>query len=152
MALTKYSYEQEHGVFRAISEGYKQAGNEHWGVTGAAGGFGQYIKDNKLRTALFPLAVASIVFTAMHMKAGFVSAAEASGFLAKTASYFVGTNQAIAASLPGFIGTGVAGQIVAGAIMIIAAVAAIYGICQVASKLKDAVVEALKGEEKGKTA
>ncbi|WP_065094697.1 MULTISPECIES: hypothetical protein [unclassified Wolbachia] len=149
MALTKYNYEQEHSVFRAISEGYTQAGNEHWGVTGAAGGFGQYIKDNKLRTALFPLAVASIVFTAMHMKAGFVSAAEASGFLAKTASYFVGTNQAIAASLPGFIGTGVAGQIVAGAIMAIAAAAVLYGTYQVASKLKDVAFEACKGKEKG---
>ncbi|WP_265040006.1 hypothetical protein [Wolbachia endosymbiont (group A) of Trypoxylon clavicerum] len=144
MALTKYNYEQEHSVFRAISEGYTQAGNEHWGVTGAAGGFGQYIKDNKLRTALFPLAVASIVFTAMHMKAGFVSAAEASGFLAKTASYFVGTNQAIAASLPGFIGTGVAG-----AIMAIAAAAVLYGTYQVASKLKDVAFEACKGKEKG---
>ncbi|WP_341822885.1 hypothetical protein [Wolbachia endosymbiont (group A) of Clivina fossor] len=148
MVLTKYNYEREHSVFRAISEGYKKPDNGHWRVTGAAGGFGEYIKDNKLRTALFPLAVASVVFTAMHMKAGFVSAAEASGFLAKTASYFVGTNQAIAASLPGFIGTGVAGQIVAGAIMAIAAAAVLYGTYQVASKLKDVVVEAWKGEGK----
>lgn len=151
MALTKYNYEQEHGVFRAILKGYRQAG-DYLGILGAASGAGQYAMHNKGRTALFLVAVPSIVLTAMHMKAGFVSAAEASGFLAKTASYFVGTNQAIAASLPGFIGTGVAGQIVAGAIMIIAAVAAIYGICQVASKLKDAVVEELKGEEKGKKA
>ncbi|NEV49128.1 hypothetical protein EUZ93_01195 [Wolbachia pipientis] len=148
MALTKYNYEPEHSVFCAISEGYKKAGDEHWKVTGAAGGFGQYIKDNKLRTALFPLAVASVVFTAMHMKAGFVSAAEASGFFAKTSSYFVGTNQAIAASLPGFIGTGVAGQIVAGAIMAIAAAAVLYGTYQVASKLKDVAVETCKGKEK----
>lgn len=149
MALTKYNYDPEHNVFYAISKGYKEAGDEHWGITGAAGGFGQYIKDNKLRAALFPLAVASVVFTAMHMKAGFVSAAEASGFLAKTSSYFVGTNQAIAASLPGFIGTGVAGQIVAGAIMAIAAAAVLYGTYQVASKLKDVAVEACKGKEKG---
>ncbi|WP_265017414.1 hypothetical protein [Wolbachia endosymbiont (group A) of Epistrophe grossularia] len=149
MALTEYNYEQEHSVFHAISEGYKNPDNGHWGVTGAAGGLGQYIKDNKLRTALFPVAVASVVFTAMHMKAGFVSAAEASRFLAKTASYFVGTNQAIAASLPGFIGTGVAGQIVAGAIMTIAAAAVLYGTYQVASKLKDVVVEASNKAEKG---
>ncbi len=149
MTLTNYEYKDGDGVFHAISEGYKQAGNEHWGVTGAAGGFGKYIKDNKLRTALFPVAVASVVFTSMHMKAGFVSAAEASGFLAKTASYFVGTNQAIAASLPGFIGTGVAGQIVAGAIMAIAAIAVLYGTYQIASKLKDVAVEAWEG--KGKT-
>ncbi len=149
MALTEYNYEQEHGVFRTILEGYRQAGGEHWGVTGAAGGFGQYVKDNKLRTALFPLAVASVVFTAMHMKAGFVSAAEASGFFAKTASYFVGTNRAMAASLPGFIGTGVAGQVAAGAMMAIAAAAVLYGAYQVASKLKDVAVEGCKGIEKG---
>ncbi|WP_264736067.1 hypothetical protein [Wolbachia endosymbiont (group A) of Rhinocyllus conicus] len=149
MALTKYNYKQGDSVFRAILEGYKDPDNEHWGITGAAGGLGQHIKNNKLRTALFLLAVASVVFTAMHMKAGFVSAAEASGFLAKTASYFVGTNQAIAASLPGFIGTGVAGQIVAGAIMAIAAAAVLYGTYQVASKLKDVVVEAWEG--KGQT-
>ncbi|MDE5061952.1 hypothetical protein [Wolbachia endosymbiont of Drosophila tsacasi] len=148
MTLTNYKYKDGDGVLHAILEGYKQPGNEHWGVTGAAGGFGQYIKNNKLRTALFPLAVASVVFTAMHMKAGFVSAAEASGFLAKTASYFVGTNQAIAASLPGFIGTGVAGQIVAGAIMAIAAIAVLYGTYQVALKLKDVAVEAWEGKEK----
>ncbi|WP_353275992.1 hypothetical protein [Wolbachia endosymbiont (group A) of Pipizella viduata] len=148
MALTNYKYKEGDGIFHAISEGYKKPDNGHWGVTGAAGGLGQYIKDNKLRTALFPVAVASVVFTAMHMKAGFVSAAEASGFLAKTASYFVGTNQAIAASLPGFIGTGVAGQIVAGAIMTIAAAAVLYGTYQVASKLKDVAVEAWKGEGK----
>ncbi|MDE5060584.1 MULTISPECIES: hypothetical protein [Wolbachia] len=146
--MTLTNYKDGDGVLHAISEGYKQPGNEHWGVTGAAGGFGQYIKNNKLRTALFPLAVASVVFTAMHMKAGFVSAAEASGFLAKTASYFVGTNQAIAASLPGFIGTGVAGQIVAGAIMAIAAIAVLYGTYQVALKLKDVAVEAWEGKEK----
>ncbi|MFP3032692.1 MAG: hypothetical protein ACEY3M_16780 [Wolbachia sp.] len=148
MALTKYNYEQEHGALCAILEGYRQA-DDYWGIPGAAGGAGQYAMHNKWRTALFPVAVASFIFTAMHMKAGFVSAAEASGFLAKTASYFVGTNQAIAASLPGFIGTGVAGQIVAGAIMIIAAVAAVYGTYQVASKLKDVAVEACKGKEKG---
>ncbi|MDE5057625.1 hypothetical protein OZD61_02315 [Wolbachia endosymbiont of Drosophila bocki] len=151
MALTDYKYEEGDGIFRAISEGYMKS-EKCWGIHGAAGGAGQYAVHNKGRTALFPLAVASIVFTAMHMKAGFVSAAEASGFLAKTASYFVGTNQAIAASLPGFIGTGVAGQIVAGAIMAIAAVAAVaavYGTYQVASKLEDVAAEELKG--KGQT-
>ncbi len=75
------------------------------------------------------------------MKAGFVSAAEASGFFAKTASYFVGTNRAMAASLPGFIGTGVAGQVAAGAMMAIAAAAVLYGAYQVASKLKDVAVD-----------
>ncbi|WP_338482482.1 hypothetical protein [Wolbachia endosymbiont (group A) of Ophion costatus] len=145
MALTNYKYGKGDGIFHAISEGYIQA-EKYWGIPGGAGGAGQYAMHNKGRTALFPLAVASVVFTAMHMKAGFVSAAEASGFLAKTASYFVGTNQAIAASLPGFIGTGVAGQIVAGAIMAIAAVAAVCGTYQVASKLKDVAVEASKGK------
>ncbi|WP_265035995.1 hypothetical protein [Wolbachia endosymbiont (group A) of Anomoia purmunda] len=145
MALTKYNYEQEHGVFHAISEGYKRA-DDYWGIPGAASGAGQYAMHNKGRTASFLVAVPSIVFTAMHMKAGFVSAAEASGFLAKTASYFVGTNQAIAASLPGFIGTGVAGQIVAGIIMTIAAAAVLYGTYQIASKLKDAIVEACTGK------
>ncbi|WP_341810435.1 hypothetical protein [Wolbachia endosymbiont (group A) of Volucella bombylans] len=151
MALTNYEYAKGDGIFHAISKGYIQA-EKYWGIPGAAGGAGQYAMHNKGRTALFPLAVASVVFTAMHMKAGFVSAAEASGFLAKTASYFVGTNQAIAASLPGFIGTGVAGQIVAGAIMAIAAVAAVaavYGTYQVASKLKDVAVEASKEKDKG---
>lgn len=147
MALTRYNYEQEHSVFHAISAGYEQA-DKYWGIPGAASGAGQYAMHNKWRTALFPLAVASVVFTAMHMKAGFVSAAEASGFLAKAASYFVGTNQAIAASLPGFIGTGVAGQIVAGAIMAIAAAAVLYGTYQVASKLKDVAVKACEGKEK----
>lgn len=150
MTLTNYEYQEGDSVFHAILEGYKQA-DDYWGIPGAAGGAGQYAMHNKWRTASFLVAVPSIVFTAMHMKAGFVSAAEASGFLAKTASYFVGTNQAIAASLPGFIGTGVAGQIVAGAIMIIAAAAAVYGICQIASTLKDVAVEAWKGEEKEKT-
>ncbi|WP_264339467.1 MULTISPECIES: hypothetical protein [unclassified Wolbachia] len=151
MALTNYEYRKGDGIFHAISEGYIRA-EKYWGIPGGAGGAGQYAMHNKGRTALFPLAVASVVFTAMHMKAGFVSAAEASGFLAKTASYFVGTNQAIAASLPGFIGTGVAGQIVAGAIMAIAAAAVLYGTYQIASKLKDVAVEALKGEEKDKEA
>ncbi|MBA8756046.1 hypothetical protein HCR15_02805 [Wolbachia pipientis] len=143
MAFTDYKYEEGNSIFYAISEGSRQ-GKKYRGILGGAG---QYAMHNKGRTALFPLAVASIVFTAMHMKAGFVSAAEASGFLAKTASYFVGTNQAIAASLPGFIGTGVAGQIVAGAIMAIAAVAAVYGTYQVASKLKDVEVGELKGKD-----
>ncbi|WP_423348897.1 hypothetical protein [Wolbachia sp. wLmal] len=147
MALTNYEYRKGDGIFYAISEGYMQA-EKYWGIPGAASQPGQYAMHNKGRTALFSLAVASIVFTAMHMKAGFVSAAEASGFLAKTASYFVGTNQAIAASLPGFIGTGVANQIVAGAIMAIAAAAVLYGTYQIASKLKDVAVGALKGEEK----
>ncbi|CAN2137449.1 hypothetical protein [Wolbachia pipientis] len=142
MALTNYEYRKEDGIFHAISGGYMQA-EKYWGIPGGAG---RYAMHNKGRIALFPLAVASVVFTAMHMKAGFVSAAEASGFLAKTASYFVGTNQAIAASLPGFIGTGVAGQIVAGAIVAIAAVAAVYGTYQVASKLKGVAVRALKGK------
>ncbi|RDD35611.1 hypothetical protein Wcon_00198 [Wolbachia endosymbiont of Cylisticus convexus] len=147
MPLTSYKYKDGESFSHAIAEGFRNAG-KCWGIPGAASGAGQYIKDNKLRTALFSVAVASVVFTAMHMKAGFVSAAEASGFLAKTASYFVGTNQAIAASLPGFIGTGVAGQIVAGAIMTIAAAAVLYGTYQIASKLKDVAVEAYKGKEK----
>ncbi|WP_038198984.1 hypothetical protein [Wolbachia pipientis] len=149
MALTSYKYAKEDSIFNAISKGYIQA-EKYWEIPAAASGAGQYAMNNKGSTALFLLAVASVVFTAMHMKAGFISAAEASGFLAKTASYFVGTNQAIAASLPGFIGTGVAGQIVAGAIMAIpaiAAVAAVYGTYQVASKLKDVAVEPLKEEE-----
>ncbi|BEP32411.1 MAG: hypothetical protein WBIAU2_06380 [Wolbachia endosymbiont of Drosophila biauraria] len=140
---------QGSSAFDDISEESTQTG-KYPRILGVSSEAVQYPMHNKGRTALFLLAVASVVFTAMHMKAGFVSAAEASGFLAKTASYFVGTNQAIAASLPGFIGAGVAGQIVAVAIMAIAAVAAVYGTYQVASKLKDVEVVTLKEKDQTK--
>lgn len=145
MSLTDYGYQAGDSFSHATAEGYKQA-NKYWGIPGAASGAGQYISDNKIKSILFPAAVASTVFTAMHVKAGYISAAEASGFLAKTSDYFVGINRAMAASLPEFIGTGVAGQIVAGLIMAIATAAVAYGTYKAGSYLKDVAVNACSSE------
>lgn len=60
MALTNYEYEKMHNVFRAISEGYQQA-DDHWGILGAASGFGQYVINNKLKTSVVFLIISSAI-------------------------------------------------------------------------------------------
>lgn len=60
MALTNYEYEKRHNVFRAISEGYQQA-DDHWGILGAASGFGQYVINNKLKTSVVFLIISSAI-------------------------------------------------------------------------------------------
>ncbi len=60
MALTNYEYEKRRNVFHAISEGYQQA-DDHWGIPGAASGFGQYVINNKLKTSVVFLVISSAI-------------------------------------------------------------------------------------------
>jgi|GEM_PF-5653638 len=81
MTLTKYEYQEGHGVFHAISEGYKNPADNHWKITGAAGGFGEYAKNNKWKTA----AVVSVVVAVSLVAAYFLSPTY-SGFVNTTAA------------------------------------------------------------------
>ncbi|WP_375603807.1 hypothetical protein NOX90_05205 [Wolbachia endosymbiont of Anurida maritima] len=66
MALTYYEYQKRDGFFHAISEGYQQA-DDHWGIPGAASGFGQYVINNKLKTAVvFFVIPSAIALTAAY--------------------------------------------------------------------------------------
>lgn len=141
MKVTDYECQAEDSFTHAIVEGYKRA-PQYRGIPGSISGAGQYVGNHKIRSILFTAAVASTVFTAMHVKAGYINAAEAYGFLAKTFSYFVGLNEAMAASLPQFIGTGIFGQVVAGVMMGITAGTAAFvlykGVEKVCTYLTDA--------------
>lgn len=81
MALTNYKYKEGDSVFHAISEGYKNTADNHWKITGAAGGFGEYAKNNKWKTA----AVVGVVVAVPLMAAYFLSPAYA-GFVNTTAA------------------------------------------------------------------
>ncbi|WP_250296050.1 hypothetical protein [Wolbachia endosymbiont of Oedothorax gibbosus] len=60
MALTDYEYKKRDGFFHAISEGYKQA-DDYWGIPGGFSGFGQYVINNKLKTAVVFLVIPSAI-------------------------------------------------------------------------------------------
>ncbi|MCM1002162.1 hypothetical protein [Wolbachia pipientis] len=103
MALTNYKYKEGDGVLHSISEGYKQ---DDWGIPGAIGGFGEYVKNNKWKTA----AVVGVVVAVPLMAAYFLSPAYA-GFVNTTAaSTYAGTMAgvkglyALAAANPVFTG------------------------------------------------
>ncbi|WCR59025.1 MAG: hypothetical protein PG978_000439 [Wolbachia endosymbiont of Ctenocephalides felis wCfeF] len=81
MALTNYKYKEGDSVFHAISKGYKNPADNHWKITGAAGGFGEYAKNNKWKTA----AVVGVVVAVPLMAAYFLSPAYA-GFVNTTAA------------------------------------------------------------------
>jgi hypothetical protein len=80
MALTNYTYKKGDGVFHSISEGYKNPVDNHWKITGAAGGFGEYVINNKWKTA----AVVGVVVAVPLIAAYFLSPAYA-GFVNTTA-------------------------------------------------------------------
>ncbi|MDR3132340.1 MAG: hypothetical protein LBU02_04590 [Rickettsiales bacterium] len=86
MALTNYKYQEGHGVFHAISEGYKNPADNHWKITGAAGGFGEYAKNNKWKTA----AVVSMVVTIPLVAAYFLSPAYSDFVNTTAASTYAG--------------------------------------------------------------
>ncbi|MDR2045429.1 MAG: hypothetical protein LBP77_00260 [Rickettsiales bacterium] len=86
MALTNYEYKERDGIFHAISEGYKQA-DDYRGIPGAAGGFGEYAKNNKLKTTV----VVGGTFLAVALTAAY--------FLSPAYAAFVGTVGTKAAAL-----------------------------------------------------
>ncbi|WP_253302846.1 hypothetical protein [Wolbachia endosymbiont of Psylliodes chrysocephala] len=84
--MTLKNYKDRDGVFCAISEGYKQA-DDYWGIPGAAGGFGKYAKNNKLKTTV----VGGGTFLAVALIAAY--------FLSPAYAAFVGTVGTKAATL-----------------------------------------------------
>ncbi|GFY65175.1 uncharacterized protein GF1gp20 [Trichonephila inaurata madagascariensis] len=116
MALTKYKYKQEHSVSHAIAEGYKQA-DDYWGIPGAAGGFGEYAKNNKLKTTV----VVGGTFLAVALTAAY--------FLSPAYAAFVGTVGTKAATLVSPAITAVSAFLVAhplvASLIVVAAVAAL---------------------------
>ncbi|MDG7055238.1 MAG: hypothetical protein LJD31_01640 [Wolbachia endosymbiont of Menacanthus eurysternus] len=86
MALTNYKYKEGDSVFHAISEGYKNPADNHWKITGAAGGFGEHISNNKWKT----LAVVSVVVAVPLVAAYLLSPAYASFVDTTAASTYAG--------------------------------------------------------------
>ncbi|WP_434732194.1 hypothetical protein [Wolbachia endosymbiont of Zygogramma bicolorata] len=116
MALTNYKYKKGDGIFHAISEGYKQA-DDYSGIPGAAGGFGEYAKNNKLKTTVvLGGAVLAVVLTATY-------------FLSPAYAAFVGTVGTKAATLVSPAITAVSAFLVAhplvASLIVVAAVAAL---------------------------
>ncbi|MDG7053589.1 MAG: hypothetical protein LKM45_07035, partial [Wolbachia endosymbiont of Alcedoecus sp.] len=106
MTLTKYEYKEGDSVFHAISEGYKNPADNHWKITGAAGGFGEYISNNKWKTAAVVGVVVAVPLIAAYLLspayAGFVNTTAAStyaGTMAGVKGLF-----ALAAANPVFTG------------------------------------------------
>ncbi len=116
MALTNYEYKKGDGIFHAISEGYKQA-DDYWGIPGAAGGFGEYAKNNKLKTTV----VVGGTFLAVALTAAY--------FLSPAYAAFVGTVGTKAATLVSPAITAVSAFLVAhplvASLIVVAAVAAL---------------------------
>lgn len=114
MALTNYEYKKGDGIFHAISEGYKQA-DDYWGIPGAAGGFGEYAKNNKLKTTVVG------TFLAVALTAAY--------FLSPAYAAFVGTVGTKAATLVSPAITAVSAFLVAhplvASLIVVAAVAAL---------------------------
>ncbi len=119
MALTNYKYKKEDGIFHAISEGYKQA-DDYWGIPGAAGGFGEYAKNNKLKTTV----VGGGTFLAVALIAAY--------FLSPAYAAFVGTVGTKAATLVSPAITAVSAFLVAhplvASLIVVAAVAALIAV------------------------
>ncbi|WP_341820688.1 hypothetical protein [Wolbachia endosymbiont (group A) of Myopa testacea] len=114
MALTGYKYKKGDGIFNAISEGYKQA-DDYEGIPGAAGGFGEYAKNNKLKTTVVGMFLA-VALTATY-------------FLSPAYVAFVGTVGTKAATLVSPAITAVSAFLVAhplvASLIVVAAVAAL---------------------------
>lgn len=116
MILTNYKYKDRDGVFCAILEGYKKA-DDYWGIPGAAGGFGEYAKNNKLKTTV----VGGGTFLAVALIAAY--------FLSPAYAAFVGTVGTKAATLVSPAITAVSAFLVAhplvASLIVVAAVAAL---------------------------
>ncbi|WP_265032983.1 hypothetical protein [Wolbachia endosymbiont (group A) of Sicus ferrugineus] len=115
MALTDYKYKKGDGIFHAISEGYKQA-DDYWGIPGAAGGFGEYAKNNKLKTTVVGGTFLAVALTNAY-------------FLSPAYVAFVGTVGTKAATLVSPAITAVSAFLVAhplvASLIVVAAVAAL---------------------------
>ncbi|MDR1139160.1 MAG: hypothetical protein LBJ80_04655 [Rickettsiales bacterium] len=141
MALTNYKYKEGNSVFHAISEGYKNPVDNHWKITGAAGGFGEYAKNNKWKTA----AVVGVVVAVPLMAAYFLSPAYA-GFVNTTAA---STYAGMMAGGKGLYALAVANPVFTGlltAAIVFTIGALIYTNCNKASQIGEAR-KLLEGEK-----
>lgn len=132
MALTNYKYKEGDSVFHAISEGYKNPADNHWKITGAAGGFGEYVSNNRLKTA----AVVGVVVAVPLIAAYFLSPAYA-GFVNTTAA---STYAGMIAGGKGLYALAVANPVFTGlltAAMLVTIVALIYRDRNKASQIKE---------------